>query len=514
MAGGSPIAIGPVVGGLNSFSDPTAVADNELVKCENFELDLDGSLVSRPPIADNGITFPLGATGNFSILGYYYAQGGVAYLIGSDGLNSTYYFTGSAWTILTNTIAASAVAQFNDFAWLMAPVGSGNPGGYWSPAGGFVADANMPKGEIIVANKSRLWVSSGRDATVNGTRLYFSKVLGTVPFWPAVTDFLDIGAGDGQNIVQIVVYFNSLLLFRTNSVYSFQFSSDPASGSVSLIIPGVGLADKDAIAAYEGYLYFMYKDRAYEFYNNRATQINIKAPLVAISRANQYKSYSVSVFGNRAIFSFFDTMFVFSLKTRTWTTWFSTLRGPIGRIVPLASSGQFLTAILHSSTVVPAGGTRVAKTLFLTDGLTADVEAMNCIAVTKNYNYEATSAYKRMFWWGVDATFRSQVTAVATPIVYNYAVTWAVLRTVTWATLKNYTWGQPITGTLSVQTVRDTAGSFSIRKFVKFSKSIWFRQVNFRVNFTTDGSQNTAPVRLFSLMTYVTSKQRVSKTIS
>lgn len=511
---GQPITVGPFVGGLNTFSDPTAVADNELVKCENFELDLDGSLVSRPPIVDKGVTIPLGATGNFSILGYYYAPGGTAYLIGSDGLNSTYYFTGSSWTILTNTISASAICQFNSVVWLMAPVGSANPGGYWSPSGGFVADANMPKGEVIVANKSRLWVAAGRDAATNGTRMYFSKVLGTVPFWPVAPDFLDIGVGDGQNIVQIVVYYNSLLVFRSDSVYSYQFSSDPASGAVSLIIPGIGLADKDAIASFESYLYFMYEDRAYEFYNNRATQINVKAPFSAVSRVGLYKPYAVSVFGNRAIFSFFDTMFVFSLNTRTWTTWFSTTQGPIGRIVQLAQVGQYSTAIAHSSRSVATGGGRTAKTFFITDGVTNDAEAMHCIAITKNYNYEAASSYKRLFWWGVDATFRSQVVAIATPIVFNYAVTWGQLLAFTWGTVRQYTWGQPISGTLSVQTVRNTAGSGSIRKFVKFMKGLRFRQINFRVDFTTDGSVNTAPVRLFSLMTYVSSKERVSKIVS
>ena len=40
---GAPIQVGPFVGGLNTFSDATAIADNELTVCENFELDLDGS---------------------------------------------------------------------------------------------------------------------------------------------------------------------------------------------------------------------------------------------------------------------------------------------------------------------------------------------------------------------------------------------------------------------------------------------------------------------------------------
>lgn len=511
---GTATTIGPFVGGLNTRSDPTAVADSELVQCENFELDLDGSLVSRPPIADNGVSMPLGATGNVEILGYFYAPGSVPYLIASDGLSSTYYYSGSSWVLLTNTLAASAMTQFNGQAWLLAPVGSASTGGYWTPSGGFVAEPNLPKGDIIVAQKSRLWVAAGSKATSNGTRLYFSDVLGSDPFWAVAPDFIDVGSGDGQNIVQVVVYYNNLLIFRTGSVYTYQYSSDPASGVVSLIIPGIGLTDKDAIVMHESYVYFMYEDRAYEFYNNRASQINIKAPFDALSRSGLYKPFAASVFGNRVIFSYYDTMFVFSLNTRTWTTWRSDVYGAIGKIVAVDQLGEFETAVTHSSRAVPPGESRSAATLFITDGPTTDKEPMHCIIKTKNYNYEASSIYKRLFWWGVDSAFRTRVTGVVTPIVYNYSVTWGQLLQSTWGMVRNFTWAQPLSGTLSVETERDTGGLGAMRKFVKFKAPIRFRQVNFRIDFETDGSVDSGPVRLFSLMTYVSAKERVAKTVS
>jgi hypothetical protein len=166
---GESIQIGPFVGGLNTFSDETSIADNELVVCENFELDLDGSLVSRPPLVYRGVNLPLGATGNANILGYYYGPGNVPYLLASDGLSKTYYFNGTVWVLITNTIAATAMAQFDNKAWLLAPFGSTNPGGSWSPTAGFVAEAQMPRGDTIVAHKQRLWVAGGRDALSNAT---------------------------------------------------------------------------------------------------------------------------------------------------------------------------------------------------------------------------------------------------------------------------------------------------------------------------------------------------------
>lgn len=513
---GSPIQIGPWVGGLNTQSDQTSVADNQAVMIENLELDLDGSLLSRPPFADTGAPFSLGTSGNLELLGYYYAPGQVPFLLGSDGLSTTGYFDGSAWHVLTSTFAATSFVQFNGLAYLVAPVGSANPGGHWSPAGGFVTDPNMPKGDAVIAYKFRLWIAVGRDAVANGTTMYYSKVLGTAGgIWVAVPDFINIGAGDGQNIVQLVVYYQSILVFRTNSVYSFQFTSDPSSGAISLILPNIGLSDKDAVASFQSYLYFMYDGAAYEFVNNRAAQINTSVPFKAGSSANIYKPFATSILGSRAIFSFYDTLFVFNITTRTWTTWVSTVFGGIGRIIPLISTAQYTTAIAHSSVAVATGGTRKAKTLSITDGLTTDSELFNCTVITKNYNYQSSSTYKRLFWWGVDAVFRSTVIATVTPIVYSFAVTWGqLLAGSTWSSLLNFTWAQPLNGTLAVNVTRNTSGGGALRKFVKLTGSLWFRQVNFKLIFATDGSVTTAPVRIFSIMTYVKVKETVVQTVT
>lgn len=512
MAASASVSIGPWVGGLNTYSDQTAVADNEAVVIENFELDLDGSLLSRPPIVDTGVPFPLQDTGNLTLLGYYNAPGNVPYLIASDGKSKTYYFTGSNWVLLTDTISATAMVQFNDRAWMLAPVGSANKGGYWTPDGGFVADANMPKGDVLVSMKSRLWVATGRSATTQGTRLYYSKTLGTSPFWAATPDYLDVGVGDGQNIVAAAVYYNALLIFRTDSVYSFSYQSDPSSGVVNLVLPGVGLASKDCLVANESYLYFLYEEKAYEFVNNRANRLNDKVPFTATSKTGIYKPYSVSTFNNRIIFSYYDTLYVFNLRTRTWTTWKSPTNGAIGQLYEVVGTSQSV-AITHSSVAV-TGATRKAKTLRITDGVSSDSETYQCTLQTKNYSYEATGVFKRLYWWGADAVFRGTVRATANPIVFGGTVTWADLLSHTWAEVRQFNWDQPLNPSISVETVRDTTGTSAVRKFVKFMKSLRFRQINYKVVFDTDGSINSAPVRLFKLDTTVRPKEHVSRTVS
>tara|TARA_R110000803_G_scaffold20064_6_gene51859 strand:- start:2942 stop:4486 length:1545 start_codon:yes stop_codon:yes gene_type:complete len=512
---GEPIQVGPFVGGLNTFSDPTAIADNELVVCENFELDLDGSLKSRPPIQNLSINFPLAATGDINFLGNFQVSETVSYLLASDGDSKTYYFNGTTWVLITSTMAAAGFVQFDDKAWLTAPVGAANPGGYWTVSGGFVADANMPKGNVIVAFKGRLWIAEGKDSTNQGTRLYRSRTTADPLVWPVAQEFVDIGTGDGQNIVQLVVYFNSLLIFRTNSVYGLQYTSDPAAAVVSLILPTVGLNSKYAIAQFESYIYFMYDEKAYEFTNNRAAQINVKTPFEATATTGLHNNYAVSEFNKRIVFTYFDEMFVYSLQTRSWTKWESAAFGSLGKMLPRINNEDKSIILTHSNAAVAAGAGRVAPLLQITDEYGTAAETMTCQIQTKNFNYQASGIYKRLFWWGLDARFKGTVVGTAVPITQTFTVSWQTLYdTSTWAAMLGFTWQSPTAGTGEVSTsVTESALTFK-RIFVKFLKSLRFRQIYYKVVFTTTGIAADSPVRLFSLTTYVNAKQTVSKEIT
>jgi len=512
---GTSIQVGPFVGGLNTFSDPTAIADNELTVCNNFELDLDGSLKSRPPIQDLGIDFPLDTTGDMEFLGTFQVSQTESYLIASDNSSSTYYFDGTSWTLITNTIAAAGFVQFDDKAWLTAHVGSANPGGYWTVAGGFTADANMPKGETIVSFKGRLWVAEGKDSTNQGTRLYRSKTTADPSLWVASNDFVDIGSGDGQNIVALVVYFNTLLIFRTNSTFGLQYTSDPAAAVVSSVLPTVGLNSRYAITQFESYIYFMYDDKAYEFSNNRASQINVKTPFSSTATSGFHNEYAVSEFNRRIVFTYFDQMFVYSLRTRAWTTWSSDTYGTLCKMATWSNDQDKSIVLTHSNATVPAGGSRTAPLLQITDEYVSGVsETMTCNIQTKNFNYQASSIYKRLFWWGLDARFKGTVVGTAYPITQSYVTTWQNLLSQTWQASLLNTWLNPASSAAAVSTsVTETALTFR-RVFTKFLKSLRFRQIYFTVSFETTGTNADAPVRLFSLMTYVNPKQTVSKEIT
>lgn len=508
-----PLVIGPFAGGLNTYDDPTAVRDTELVEALNWDPGLEGSLRSRPPFSDLNLTLLLGATGSATFLGFFYGASAQPYLIASDGLSSTWSFDGSTWTRITATFAASAMVQFDNKAWLLAPVGESDPGGYWTPVGGFTADSDMPKGETLTSHKSRLWVSPGK-GNPNGSRIYYSKVLGQPNFWQT-PGFIDIGQGDGQDIILLTTYYDTLLAFRTQSVHNFAYTSDPAQGQVRLLVPNVGLASKHALISYENYLYFMYDEKAYQFVNNNATQINLKVPFVAGNQANISIPFAVSLFNNRAIFHYYDTMYVFSLRTQTWTRWKSTVHGAIGQI--LSPAGDVADqAYVNPSSVQPAGGTRRSPLLRIEDRVTNAAEDFQCIVQTKNYNYQNSSNFKRLFWWGVDAVFRTKLQGWAVPVVQRSTVTWGQLRTlgITWGQLLQGTWGLPLSTAGDVVTNYDLEGAGPVRKFAKMRKGLRFRQIYFRVLFDTDGSLGTAPVNLFTITAYVSTKETVSKAIS
>ena len=508
-----PLVIGPFAGGLNTYDDPTAVKDTELVECLNWDPGLEGSLRSRPPFRNLNKPLTLGVSGNMRMLGFFYGSGGTYHLIATDGFSSTWSYNGTAWSLITNTFAATSMAQFDNKAWLASPVGEADPGGYWTPGGGFVADADMPRGDTIASFKSRLWISPGRGNT-NGTRVYYSKVLGQPNFWQAAA-FVDVGQGDGQDIVLLTTYYNTLVAFRTQSIFAFSFNSDPAQGAVTLLVPGVGLTSKDCVIAYENYLYFMYDEKAYQFVNNNAQQINLKVPFTATSQNGISIPFSVSLFNNRAIFHYYDTMYVYSLRTKTWTRWKSPQHGAIGQIM---SPAGVLTdeAYVNPSANVPLGGGRTAKLLYIADEFTNATETYTCELQTKNYNYQISSNFKRLFWWGVDAVFRTRIRGWAVPVVHHSQVTWGDLRTgaVKWGALLGGTWSSPFIGDLSVISDYNLQGTGPVRKFVKMFKSLRFRQIYFKIVFDTDGSIGTAPINVFSITAFIGAKETVSKTVS
>lgn len=506
------ILLGPFTGGLNTASDPASIQDRDLTLCQNMELDLDGALRSRFPFEDLDVSMNVGAGRPYKMLGFYTDSNGTHYLIGSNGASGTYYFDGTVWQVVTTSLAAAAMVQYRDKAWLIADPSTTQGGGSWDPVNGFAAVSGIPRGKTITTNKERLWVGPGVGVSPNGARVTYSEV-GDPNRWPDTVGtpgggYLNVNAGDGQNIVNVVTYFSDILIFKERSTYRFTFNTNPASGVVSRLSTTVGSAGQFCIGDYEGSLYVLYDDRVYSLVNYNFVRVNIKVPLTASNPSLAINDpYLLSIWDDRLIIQYHNSTFVYNLRTQTWSTWVTgAIGGTLGRFVAVPDS-----SVEVAQAYIASNGT----SSFMLGRVTAEEssvsEPMLCAIRTKHYDYQSPATFKKLAFWGADVMSNVDLIATVAPVVYAVPATWEAVSAYTWDELN--TWDRPLDTTISITDTAEISGSSS-RKFVKFIKALRFRQVYYQIGFITDGSIAQAPVKVFTLTTYVSDKQLVPKKVS
>lgn len=316
MAGGQPLRLGPFVGALNTASDPTAIADAELVELNNFELDIDGSLISRTPLQElQGYQtwterIVCIGTGIF---------GANHYVIGSNS-NGVFHYLNGVWTVITTTFQASVAVQYANTIYLVPKPGSGN-GGKWDPVGGFTAVAAIPKGQAAVIHKERLYICPGIDSTSNTSRLSFSDP-GNFEVW-GVSSFIDIGQGDGTKLIDITVFQDNLLLFKNQSTYVLSYDVRPADAVVRKISLTIGVDKQFCVANYENQVYVFHGGWVYEIINYDFNRLNTKVPFERDETAPSPFSENIflSILEDRLVCRFYRSVYVYGLRTRTWSTW-------------------------------------------------------------------------------------------------------------------------------------------------------------------------------------------------
>lgn len=515
MPGGQPLRLGPFIGGLNTVSDPTAIADAELSVSTNFELDIDGSLVSRPPLEEKAgksdwtERIVVLCEGIFS---------GNHYLIGSN-TNGVFHYLAGAWTLITNTFTAAAAVQYTDKIYLVAKPGSANPGGKWDPTGGFTAVAAIPKGQSAVIHKERLFIAPGVDSTTDTSRLKFSNA-GDFDTWGA-SSFIDAGQGDGTKLVDLTVFQDNLLLFKEQSAYLLAYDVRPTDAVLRKISSTIGAPKQNCVVNYENQVYLLHNGWVYEIINYDFNRLNTKVPFVRDETVPAGKTFTdgkigLSILEDRLVCRYYKKIYVYGLRTRTWSEWESVSNilqyfGPIVAIRPTTGIEYYAgSCLLENKSVIKlfpkADSTSMEKEI-------ATSKIINCSARTKNFDMSISHQFKRLWWWGADLTTDNDVIGIATPIVLSFNVTWGALGTETWGALNDNTWAQPQTVISSVSSTIVTETGTS-RRFVKFLKSLRYRQINFEVQLTTNGSTVDGPARLFTITAVTESKQVVSKAVS
>jgi hypothetical protein len=499
---GSPIKLGPFKGGLNNVSDPTSISDTELSVAINWDYDVDGTLISRPALVADSTPGPVVAT-NVDIIGWFVDSAGASYMIGSTNAG-IYYKASGVWTLIVAGFKSSAATQYLDKMWIVAEPGSGVNGGSWSPSGGWTTVATMPKGMAVTTFKERLWIAAGQLEPTNGSRLYFSAIADGTTWNPA--DFIDINKGDGQKLLDIYSLSSNLYCFKSGSTYVLQYDSSPTRASVNSVSRTIGVESSRCIVQYENILYVFHKGYLYELINYTFNKVNIRTDIGDNASGSFYLPVHVSLVNNRVIVFYYGNIYVFYLFTRTWSRWDNVMFGRLS-FNPTSGSGSILASYTGGSNAI---GDR--STYTLTDGYTTGLvePGFEAELQTKIYDFNSPNLFKKLYWWGADVLTSGDVIATVTPVIYSVSITWDDLAALTWDDVAANTWARPLNKDVSVTETISTPGA--VRKFLKFMRSIRFRNVIFTLKFTVTDWAN--PTRVYSISPVVATREQVTKDVN
>lgn len=509
---GAAVALGPFKGGLNTLNDASAISDDELSDIVNFEIDVDGSLHGRPPIVDDPAGVP-SITSRLLYLGCYVTSL-ATFRLGSS-LTNTVKYVGGAWSQLRATTTSTAACQYANKVYVVSNNASG-PG--FSFDGTTVADvATMPKGDCAVIWKERLWIGAGiSQGALLSTKLNYSQP-GDPTAWGTLTTSatagsFDVGQGDGEPITGLLVYNDNLIVFKTDSTWVVSYDTDPRIPTVRKISPNIGASSLFCVAQRQSEVYVNHEGEIFEFVNYNYTKINIQCPFTfdaAVPVGNTgVENTFISVMGDRLVCRFWNRVYVYSFISRAWTRWTTTKYfGPLVRD-PADISANGVIIYYAGSYVTPT----VAAYRIKDGWTTSDSETMTCSIATKIYSIAEQSKFKRLFWWGADLIAQAVVTSQAVPITTSLQSYWSALDLTTWGTITGNTWANPLNTTTAVTSTVDISGFAIGRRFIKFQKSLRFREIQFTLSVPSDGKNPTA--RLFSLNLYVAAKEKVVALVS
>lgn len=555
------LKIGPYSGGINQYSDQSAIGDDELVDCVNFDIDLDGSLKSRPPwsllYSESGteVTGTVPPESHQLILGTF-VYGGVEFVIFNSNHEGFYAswilyiggpFDGEISKIADGTYSG-AVRYVNDVYLCPGPEGgdeSLGTGQKYDLAGGVVTSIpNMPRGYASTIYKDRFWISGRRDI-INNSRLFFSD-LADFEVWPSV-NFFDINVGDGDAVNELLVYQDNLMIFKDNATYVLSYDQGPAQAVLQVVNTEIGAMGAHCVAAYENSIFILQYNIVYEMVNYDFTRVSVKIPFeyddtvplgdeATVDQSWKY-AFHLSLVGDRLVVRFYNRTYVYHLRLRAWTRWNSldeniNYMGPILQLDNTNTdekrgfesyvAGSALAKTPDADGFGVAGGWKKYLKIFIMEDLyeadniengniTETPVNIELLALTKTYDMGLSHRFKRLMHWGVDTITGSEITGTVYPFSIAYKVTWAQLHIYRWHELN--TWGYPLFEIPSVSQSQPVGAGLA-RRFIRFPKSLRFRLIQFKVEMTTTGNNVDGPARLYSITAFISGKQLAPRAVN
>lgn len=356
------IQVGPFTGGLNNISLAGEARDTEVVDLVNLEVSVDTSLTSRPPIeAIAGSTLPTTNTIGWDVLGVYRVTNSEWYLIvsvpkdGTTNVDTTVkaYLNGIVGTGETVTIIkqcaginnrVTSMVQFKDKLFFNVDATATDRGFWWNKTSslGGTTVATMPRGNVMISWKTRLWIS-GTGQAADGDRVWFSTINSSGPLpdtWGAA-DFFDTAPGEGGFITAMIPSFNNLIIFKNDGTWRFSFPSQPAKGVVDKISGDVGCASKNAVCDFENYMYVYDQGRVYEMVNSNFSQLNrfVNFAEDTLSVDSVAPGVELCIVNRRLLVRYFNNVYCFTIDSKAWSQW-RTYAGTPGRFISLPADSN------------------------------------------------------------------------------------------------------------------------------------------------------------------------------
>lgn len=522
------VTLGPFLGGLNLLADRKFMADDELTECINLEVDLDGSLMSRPTITETVNNESWGFERFIPIGRVNFTTGGDYLIVSSP--QGTHAFDGTDFTFIYGGQSRCAV-QYLDNVYIISVPGEADNGGRWDGTT-FTADASMPRGEAAVFHKSRLFVAPGRTATSNPSRLIFTDVItSTTLSWPA-TNNIDIQPGDGDNLVDLVVYNDNLVLFKENSIYLLAYDIRPTDAVLRQVVTGIGVNYPHCVDTYENSIFFLHEGKVWEMSNYEFTHVNQKVPFVLDQTVPESKTFEsggsyldpvwLRKMGDRILVGFHAKRYSYNLLTRSWGEWQMTdpqanAFGPPLEIIKSTNTNEAVryycaTTQMEWGNFYYLTDKYVPGTIDSTgeDGVLDTFHNVECSMRTKDYDFDVPLVWKRLMWWGASALTGTAITAQAIP---NRGLDdndlWEDVALYDWDELDG-TW-ENMLGELKPEDVMTDVTGYAGSKFYKFLKGLRFRSIGFKLTISNDGTTPDGPCRVMNLTAIVGIKQVVGK---
>lgn len=238
MARTFDVSIYDTRGGLNLRASDRAVKRNEARAAQNCEISYDSSILKANGYErfDDQTTNP---AGDIDFLFLYHKDNGTEQIIATDSTKMYTVSTSGVFTSritgLTNSTYGAWCLTFNNYLLLMNGVDTiktwdGSAAGTLT---GFPGDLPVSTAypSLGAVWKNRLWLTGDPGAPY---RVYVSAAGDHNDFTTANGAFaVDVNVSDGEIITGISPFFDSLVVYKTNSIHSVVGDSAPGSGGAN-----------------------------------------------------------------------------------------------------------------------------------------------------------------------------------------------------------------------------------------------------------------------------------------